>query len=164
VLFGVPSRHISSLFFPEPRRERPWRIPAQWNIAGILFAVLITGGGCIVVPSETMATFDSPTGCHSTDCGATVCDPYLSARPAADHTTPECADAHAGPAIGRGESIAGHHVLAATLSVAGTALGTVGHVANFCLPPAAIGPPDGLPPGRFHPVPTRPVFYPVSGP
>ena len=31
---------------------------------------------------------------------------------------------------------------------------------NFCVPPATIGPPAPPPPGRFHPVPTRPVFSP----
>jgi hypothetical protein len=31
---------------------------------------------------------------------------------------------------------------------------------NFCVPPAAIGAPAPPPPGRFHPVPTRPVFSP----
>jgi hypothetical protein len=36
----------------------------------------------------------------------------------------------------------------------------VGSVANFCGPPSCVGPPDIPPPGRFHPVPTRPAFAP----
>jgi hypothetical protein len=46
-------------------------------------------------------------------------------------------------------------VIFSTASIAGTAFGTI---ANYCLPEAALGPPDMVPPGRFHPVPTRPVF------
>jgi hypothetical protein len=36
-----------------------------------------------------------------------------------------------------------------------------GNVANFCIAPIAMGPPEIAPPGRFHPVPTNPVFAPV---
>jgi hypothetical protein len=46
-------------------------------------------------------------------------------------------------------------VVMTTFSFAGSAFGTV---ANYCVPEGAIGPPDSMPPGRFHPVPTRPVF------
>jgi hypothetical protein len=34
------------------------------------------------------------------------------------------------------------------------------HVLNFCAPDGFVGPPDQIGPGRFHPVPTRPVFTP----
>lgn len=62
---------------------------------------------------------------------------------------PECGDVHHG-------------------SHAGTALRSVGELprhcfaetANFYLPAAACGPPEIPPPGRFHPVPTQPVFTP----
>jgi hypothetical protein len=37
-------------------------------------------------------------------------------------------------------------------------LAYVGHIANFWLPPTMLAPPEIPPPGRFHPVPTRPVF------
>ena len=37
-----------------------------------------------------------------------------------------------------------------------------GQVANFCVPAAAMGPPEVTPPGRFHPVPTDPVFAPAQ--
>jgi hypothetical protein len=33
-------------------------------------------------------------------------------------------------------------------------------VANFCIAPIAYAPPQVLPPGRFHHVPTQPVFAP----
>jgi hypothetical protein len=46
-------------------------------------------------------------------------------------------------------------VVFSTVSIAGSAFGTL---ANYCLPVVALGPPDTVPPGRFHPVPTRPVF------
>ncbi|HEY7688816.1 MAG TPA: hypothetical protein VH835_08995 [Dongiaceae bacterium] len=35
--------------------------------------------------------------------------------------------------------------------------------ANFCVPAASCGPPEYPPPGRFHPVPTQPVFAPRHG-
>jgi len=34
------------------------------------------------------------------------------------------------------------------------------HVVNFCAPEGFVGPPDVIGPGRFHPVPTHPVFEP----
>ncbi len=34
------------------------------------------------------------------------------------------------------------------------------HVVNFCAPEGFVGPPDVIGPGRFHPVPTHPVFDP----
>ena len=46
-------------------------------------------------------------------------------------------------------------LIMSAFSVAGTAFGTV---ANYCMPEVALGPPQLTPPGRFHPVPTRPVF------
>jgi hypothetical protein len=46
-------------------------------------------------------------------------------------------------------------VAMSTFSFAGTAFGTVAH---YFVPEGAIGPPETMPPGRFHPVPTRPVF------
>jgi len=46
-------------------------------------------------------------------------------------------------------------VVMSSVSVAGTAFGSV---ANYFLPEVALGPPELAPPGRFHPVPTRPVF------
>jgi hypothetical protein len=38
------------------------------------------------------------------------------------------------------------------------------HVLNFCAPDGFVGPPDVAGPGRFHPVPTHPVFEPVRPP
>lgn len=35
------------------------------------------------------------------------------------------------------------------------------HVVNFCAPDGCCGPPPPPGPGRFHPVPTHPVFEPV---
>jgi len=35
---------------------------------------------------------------------------------------------------------------------------------NFCAHNEAVGPPDIQAPGRFHPVPTHPVFAPAPGP
>ncbi|HJQ79474.1 MAG TPA: hypothetical protein VJ828_05940 [Lacipirellulaceae bacterium] len=46
-------------------------------------------------------------------------------------------------------------VVFSTVSIAGSAFGTL---ANYCLPVIALGPPETVPPGRFHPVPTQPVF------
>lgn len=37
----------------------------------------------------------------------------------------------------------------------------VRHIVNFCAPDGFVGPPDMVGPGRFHPVPTQPVFAPV---
>ncbi|HEX3600920.1 MAG TPA: hypothetical protein VHU84_12300 [Lacipirellulaceae bacterium] len=36
------------------------------------------------------------------------------------------------------------------------------HVINFCAPEGFVGPPDVMGPGRFHPVPTHPVFEPTA--
>jgi hypothetical protein len=61
-------------------------------------------------------------------------------------------------------------VVMSTFSFAGSAFGTVamstfsfagstfGTVAHYFVPEGAIGPPETMPPGRFHPVPPRPVF------
>jgi hypothetical protein len=35
---------------------------------------------------------------------------------------------------------------------------------NFCAHNESVGPPDIQAPGRFHPVPTHPVFAPVAEP
>ena len=37
----------------------------------------------------------------------------------------------------------------------------VRHIVNFCAPDGCVGPPDMVGPGRFHAVPTHPVFAPV---
>jgi hypothetical protein len=37
-----------------------------------------------------------------------------------------------------------------------------GYLLNFCAPDGYVGPPDTVGPGRFHPVPTHPVFFPGS--
>jgi hypothetical protein len=49
-------------------------------------------------------------------------------------------------------------VWSTAISVSMLPMGVVGNVANFCLPVTALAPPAVPPPGRFHPVPTRPVF------
>jgi hypothetical protein len=53
-------------------------------------------------------------------------------------------------------------VAMSSFSIAGTAFSMAGSafgsVANYFLPEVALGPPEIAPPGRFHPVPTRPVF------
>jgi hypothetical protein len=36
----------------------------------------------------------------------------------------------------------------------------VAHAAHYCIHPIAYAPADLPPPGRFHPVPTQPVFSP----
>ncbi len=38
------------------------------------------------------------------------------------------------------------------------------HLVNFCAPDGFVGPPDVMGPGRFHPVPTHPVFDPGPRP
>ena len=38
------------------------------------------------------------------------------------------------------------------------------HLVNFCAPDGFVGPPDVMGPGRFHPVPTHPVFEPGPRP
>jgi hypothetical protein len=55
-------------------------------------------------------------------------------------------------------SFAGSAVGTAAMSTFGLAGSAIGTVANYFVPAGTIGPPETMPPGRFHPVPTRPVF------
>jgi hypothetical protein len=164
VLFGILLQRPGNLANTEPQREHAPVIPGQRRIAGFLLAVFAMSIGCVAVPGDVAATIDSQTACPPIDCGTTACDSRDESAAAFGCRTPACAGAHGSGAIGTGDVASGHDLLAATLSMGSLALGTVGQVANFFLPATAIGPSEVPPPGRFHPVPTHPVFSPASGP
>ena len=99
---------------------------------------------------------DSPTDCGSAcelaDGELTTCDEPVPDEASATH------DSENGlykQVVDRLFVQTASTVMFSAVSIAGTAFGTV---ANYCLPEVALGPPDTNPPGRFHPVPTRPVF------
>jgi hypothetical protein len=164
VLFGILSQRLGSRPGAEQPPESARVIPAQLSRAGTLLTVLTLCGGCVVVPSNDTATMGpSPAG-HSMDCGTAVCESGYGPEAPDGCKSPACSGTHAGGATEVGDAVIAPDLLAATLSVGGMALGMVGHVANFFLPAAAIGPAEVPPPGRFHPVPTRPVFYPAGSP
>ena len=96
----------------------------------------------------------------SPDCGD-ACEPC-------DEVSPQCVDEASPGSKSAGVQLAGYstglmQMAAGTmLSAVGTAGAAVGSVANFFVPVSVIAPPDVPPPGRFHPVPTTPVFAPRS--
>jgi hypothetical protein len=61
-----------------------------------------------------------------------------------------------------GEVLPFYSVLSSATAISAVPLAFVGNVANFCLPVTALAPPQVPPPGRFHPVPTKPVFRGVG--
>jgi hypothetical protein len=108
-------------------------------------------------------------GCHS--CGdASDIDPVVADESwvAADEIThgdalpcrdgdPSCL----GSCAASGDLSQGHSPKCASLqSVGRLPRDAFASTANFCIAPAGAAPPDLPPPGRFHPVPTRPVFAP----
>jgi hypothetical protein len=99
---------------------------------------------------DSRAECGSP--CERADGEHTTCDQLVAEEDAADHAIHESLYAQV---VDRLFIETASTVLFSTASIAGTAFGTI---ANYCLPEAALGPPDMVPPGRFHPVPTRPVF------
>jgi hypothetical protein len=138
---------------------------SYWISIAAVLSLLATSIGCAPIanlqfdmPSpESLLTWPSS---ESRDCGD-ACEPC-------DETDGRCAD----EADEGNESAAVQLVDYSTglvqtaagtmLSAVGTAGAAVGSVANYFVPISAIAPPDVPPPGRFHPVPTTPVFAPRS--
>ncbi len=97
-------------------------------------------------PAECGSACEPPEGDHTT-CDALVPDDDSANQVAEDHSYEQVFDSlFVQPAS---------TVVFSTVSIAGSAFGAL---ANYCLPAAALGSPETVPPGRFHPVPTRPVF------
>ena len=110
------------------------------------------------VPSpENLLSWSSNKTC---DCGD-ACEPV-------DDADGACADGAKRGSESMGVQLTSYSTgLAQTaagtmLSAIGTAGAAVGSVANYFVPVSEIAPPDVPPPGRFHPVPTTPVFAPRS--
>lgn len=96
-----------------------------------------------------------------TECGS-ACEPTEGKQTTCDELAPEEESANEAAENYSYEQVIdslfvqpASTVVFSTVSIAGSAFGTL---ANYCLPVAALGPPESDPPGRFHPVPTRPVF------
>jgi hypothetical protein len=94
--------------------------------------------GCAGIPHGDLATHAE---CESTcECGAPACGESCDGEIHSDQLMPF------------------HGVWSSAIAVSAVPMGVVGNVANFCLPVIATAPPAVPPPGRFHPVPTKPVF------
>ncbi|MCI0493071.1 MAG: hypothetical protein L0Z07_09055 [Planctomycetes bacterium] len=88
------------------------------------------------LPADDFATCDeiSPANCQTAPCDNITDPACLNAVPSYSLALLHCA---------------------ASLPVSAFA-----GIAHGCIPAATMGPPEIPPPGRFHPVPTRPVFTP----
>jgi hypothetical protein len=94
---------------------------------------------------------DHDNECDDSECNDNECDETLT-----DEASNAITESSTYERLVNGVFIApASTVVMSTFAFAGTAFGTV---ANYCVPAGAIGPPESMPPGRFHPVPTRPVF------
>jgi hypothetical protein len=101
----------------------------------LVIAVAIFSG-CAGIPHSDFAA----SGHDQCDCGA-----------------PECGDA-CNAEMHSVQTVPFQGVWSSAMAVSAIPMTVVGNVANFCLPVVAMAPPEVPPPGRFHPVPTRPVF------
>lgn len=123
-----------------------------WNTMAALCTacVAITCSGCASHPlTEVSPVPVLGGGDFADECG----------QPFYGDDVPDAGEACSAPNVGLASGIVST-VCGSALSCVGTAGSAVGHVANFCVPPAGYMPLEGPPPGRFHPVPTRPVFCP----
>jgi hypothetical protein len=145
------------------------------RLAGCLLVLTVALGGCIAGPEgaswtefttslplhipfigDENAAVECGSACtseedHDSDCDDYECDETLPDDATNAITEPSTYERLVNGAIVEPAST----VVMSTFSFAGTAFGTV---ANYCVPEGTIGPPETMPPGRFHPVPTRPVF------
>jgi hypothetical protein len=143
--------------------------------AALLIVSIVAFCGCIASPEGASCThckksfpydlsLDIPWigGDNSpTECGS-ACEPTEGEQTTCDELAPEEVSANVAAENYSYEQVIdslfvqpASTVVFSTVSIAGSAFGTF---ANYCLPVAALGPPESVPPGRFHPVPTRPVF------
>jgi hypothetical protein len=143
--------------------------------AAFVIASIVALSGCIACPEGALCnscnaslphglSFDIPwygdehsqmecgSACEPADGEQTTCDECVSQEGAVADTAEESLYAQA---VDRLVVQPASMIVFSTVSLAGTAFGTV---ANYFVPEAVLGPPDSVPPGRFHPVPTRPVF------
>jgi hypothetical protein len=151
----------------------------HWCLMLVLTATTVPG--CILTPdgrplgagaAESLAHLAgfSPAGCS---CGNMHCgEPACSFGGEAETWiggAADCGPADCGPSGGSACETCGEEscrlecpsATCAALQAAGRwPCQAIAGTANFCIPAAAIGPPYIPPPGRFHPVPTRPVFAP----
>jgi len=131
--------------------------PSQLKAAAAVLALAFSTG-CIGLTPPISCELPGLMGQHGPHpgCGA-ACEPFDDA--AWDEGSPQCSEACDGDSPGFHGGVA-QAVWTPAQSLADGAAQMFGHVANFCVPAAAIGPPEIPPPGRFHPVPTNPVFAP----
>lgn len=150
-------------------------IPASLACCAILLGTLSLSTGCATLAGRY---------CRNTSCGAAV-----DAEPCAELAPTETADGcEAAPGCGSGVATCATCLSIACPDICGHAqelcyhccdfvwapvwglaepvvcwpVNKVRHVVNFCAPDGFVGPPDMVGPGRFHPVPTHPVFAPVT--
>ena len=94
------------------------------------------------------------------DCGD-VCDECCDGG--FNNAMPDCGNAGSngwGQTCGH-PSVITDSAWTSAFAVGAPAFQLFGNIANFCVAPLAMGPPEIPPPGRFHPVPTTPVFAPA---
>jgi hypothetical protein len=115
----------------------------------ITLAAAISSAGC-------MMPWRSKCG-HGTacNCGAAIEEPAGGAVPA--FLNDECGDIcpHTGGFLGNGRS-----TYQRLCAIGSMPRDVFARTANFCIEPVAYAPADLPPPGRFHPLPTQPVFSP----
>jgi hypothetical protein len=112
--------------------------------------------GCVGVPHG-----DITGAAHAGGVAHCACESE-SGCGAATSDDGQCSGTTCSEACGSDESTAQpipfHGAWSSAIAVCTMPLGMIGHVANFGLPVTSCAPPEIPPPGRFHPVPTRPVF------
>jgi hypothetical protein len=141
------------------------------SLFGFAIATLVASAGCAGphYGSHTGATvahllgFDSGCSCgDACNCGDCTVDDCANGPPDG------CAISDSGGACCESEGCNNGHddgrtnlpACNAFKRVAAIPCETVANATSCCTPHACPGPPDVPPPGRFHPVPTRPVFSP----
>jgi hypothetical protein len=108
------------------------------------FAIALLCTGCV-------GPFRGPKSCEP--CAATIDDPAAGASAAGEHI--EDPRHHNGILRRTGGAIVHTTCLPYTCCC---------HVLNFCATDKCAGPPEVPGPGRFHPVPSHPVFAPAAEP
>ena len=131
----------------------------QLKTAAVLLVTVALCSGCALSPNGMLGAMPmfSESNAQHVGC-ATACEPCDTAG--CGENVSGCCD------VCGSENCAGHRGVAQyawtpVLSIGEGAAQVFGNIANFCVPAAAMGPAEIPPPGRFHPVPTQPVFAPI---
>ena len=143
-----------------PSRTRCWG-PRLLAFVGAAIVGLVAPSGCVVAPEGSPLTRESlETILWGPDDGCT-CDLCAAADQAqCDEGEPAaCEEPRRQAALARLHSLREHCHLPLSDYYDPEA-----GIFNFCVPSGCIQPPPPLPPGRFFPVPARPVFAPQPTP